>query len=447
MVRGLLLVCLIALPHDAAAHAVERAIVQLLPVEQFIWGGAAAVAITIIVLGGLPIRYFQAAHPVPAGAPRNAGKLWPWAMLAVFAGLITIGFQGPRDPLENLTVLIVWTVVWVGFPLVLAMVGNIWPWCDPWAGPVGLAAAHRETCVPGWIGYWPAIASFAAITWFDLVYPSPRDPEHLAWAMLIYFGLHLAAGSWFGPGWFARGEAFSVFFRLIALLAPVQDGRLRLPGAGLRHAPALPPSGWFFVTLAIASITADGLGATFWWLEQIGVNPLDHPGRSAMVGVATLGLAGVWLILTTTYVAVVWIGWNVAGRPGPLSEALGRLALSLIPIALAYHLGHFLIYLLVNGQYTLAALSNPFGPGLNLLGYDNHDVTTSFLNTVSGVRAIWATQLGLIVAGHLIAALIAHGIAVDLYGRRAGIGGLALGVMMVGMTALGLWLLSTPTGG
>jgi hypothetical protein len=265
--------------------------------------------------------------------------------------------------------------------------------------------------------------------------------------MLGYFGVHMLAAAWFGAGWFAQGEAFSVFFRLIALLAPWQQGRLRLPGAGLRYASALPLSGWIFVTLAIASITADGLGATFWWLEKIGVNPLDHPGRSAMVGVATLGLAGVWLVLIAAYSCAVWIGWVLAGRPVELSTALGRFALSLIPIALAYHLGHFLIYLLVNGQYTVAALSNPLGPGWNLLGYDNHDVTTSFLNTVAGVRMIWAAQLGLIVGGHLIAALIAHGIAVDLYGRRAGMGGLALGVMMVGMTALGLWLLSTPTGG
>ena len=41
---------------------------------------------------------------------------------------------------------------------------------------------------------------------------------------------------------------------------------------------------------------------------------------------------------------------------------------SIVPIALAYHFSHYLTALLVNGQYALVALSDPFALGWNLFG-------------------------------------------------------------------------------
>ena len=51
-------------------------------------------------------------------------------------------------------------------------------------------------------------------------------------------------------------------------------------------AAARPPAA-AFVTLVLASVSFDGLRETFWWLARLGINPLDFPGRSAVVGVNT----------------------------------------------------------------------------------------------------------------------------------------------------------------
>ena len=65
------------------------------------------------------------------------------------------------------------------------------------------------------------------------------------------------------------------------------------------------------------------------------------------------------------------------------------------------------------------------------------------------VWLLWNLQAGVIVAGHLLAILVAHVVAFRLYGTAAGAarsqGPLAL--LMVGYTVLGLWLLAAPTAG
>jgi hypothetical protein len=58
----------------------------------------------------------------------------------------------------------------------------------------------------------------------------------------------------------------------------------------------------------------------------------------------------------------------------------------------------------------------------------------------------WASQVGLIVVGHVAAVIAAHHVAIDRYGslsaaRRAH---LPLVVVMVGYTVLSLWIVSQP---
>ena len=64
-----------------------------------------------------------------------------------------------------------------------------------------------------------------------------------------------------------------------------------LPGAQILAMPPLTPSAAAFVALVLASVSFDGLADTFWWLACIGVNPLEFPGRSAVVVPNTLGLS------------------------------------------------------------------------------------------------------------------------------------------------------------
>ena len=55
------------------------------------------------------------------------------------------------------------------------------------------------------------------------------------------------------------------------------------------------------------------------------------------------------------------------GRLSPLAMARS-FAFTLVPIAIGYHLAHYLTFLLVQGQYIIPLVSDPFGNGWNLFG-------------------------------------------------------------------------------
>jgi hypothetical protein len=315
---------------------------------------------------------------------------------------------------------------------------------------------------PPWLGYWPAIVLFLGFAWFELIDIAPDNPERLAVAVGAYWLFTFIALILFGEeAWLGRAEPFSVFYRFIGWLSPLvwtpaapDDGTrqrlsLAMPGATLIERGALPPSGVLFILLTLASVTFDGLAKTFWWLGLNGINPLEFPGRSGVLAINTGGLILTWEGLAVVYTAAVLLGWLLAGRPGKPGALLGTLVLSIMPISLGFHFSHYLTALLVNAQYAYAAASDPFGTGADVLSLGRFHVTTSFLNTYEGTRAIWNAQTAGIVTGHVLAVLLAHELARrSMPGKRALVlSQLPLATVMVGYTLFGLWLLSTPAAG
>jgi hypothetical protein len=153
--------------------------------------------------------------------------------------------------------------------------------------------------------------------------------------------------------------------------------------------------------------------------------------------------------LAAAYLATVALGWRLAGARQALGRAFGSFVYAIVPISIAFHASHYLTALLVDGQYALIAASDPFGTGADLLGLGHAHVTTSFLNTYGGVRAIWNFQTAAIVAGHILAVVLAHALALQQLGdaRKAVLSQLPLAAFMVLYTLFGLWLLSTPVAG
>ena len=165
-----------------------------------------------------------------------------------------------------------------------------------------------------------------------------------------------------------------------------------------------------------------------------------------MTGINTLGLAAAWALIGGTIAAAVILGLKAEGlRAAGLRAASAPMMLSFLPIAAAYHVAHYLVAGLTQGQYVLAALNDPFHRDWQLLGLPEHWVGFGFLMDRHAVWTIWIAQFVLILGAHLLAVVLGL-----LAARRAGVEGriahLPVTVLMVGYTALGLWLLSTPTG-
>ena len=273
--------------------------------------------------------------------------------------------------------------------------------------------------------------------------------------ILLYWLINLIAVLIYGEDkWFERGEPFSIFFRLIGKLSPFQpdgigaSGKIRIvvPGSAMAALPALPLSGTLFVLLTLSTVSFDGLSGTFFWLGLIGANPLEFPGRSAVMPDNSLGLSGGFGLLVFLYLACVYAGWKIARVKVGFVEVAGRLVYSIIPISLVFHCAHYLTRVLVNVQYAYLAYNDPLSQGWNILGASNFHVTTSFFNHLDAVTLIWGLQTTIIVLGHVIGIFIAHSIALNIYQapRIAVKSQVFPAILMVGYTVFGLWLLSTP---
>ncbi len=447
---------------EALAHASDRGHVLLLPTGHYLVGGALAVAASFLALTVLPRQLLRrhAARRLPLF--RVPAGLRFWSSLAAFAVMVVLvaaGLFGSRDPLSNPLPLMIWTLLWIGLTLLQGLFGDIWAWFDPWYAPVRFAGGvlPKPRPYPRWLGYWPALILFAGFAWFELIDRAPDDPARLAVAVAGYWAFSFVMMLVFGhDAWHRQGEFLSVFFRLVSrfgIFAATPDGgggrqrlSLCLPAAKLWSEPPLPLSGTLYLLFALGSVSFDGLSKTFLWLGANGINPLEFPGRSAMTAINgtglflfSAGLAGVFLIC-------VWIGERLAGRKDAITAA-GRLVWSIVPIALAYHFSHYLTALLVNGQYALVALSDPFSLGWNLFGTAHMPVSAGIAAGSAAAWTIWNLQAFAIIGGHVLAVVIAHALAGSPeHSRRTLLSELPLTVLMIAYTVFGLWLLSTPTG-
>ena len=452
---------------SANAHASEQTFVLLLPTEFYSSVGIFIVVFTILLMLALPSRIsarifstISIRGVIPHPYLQNLTSL---ISFLIFLLLILIGFFGTHDPLTNLLPATVWTVWWITLFILQGVLGDIWRWINPWTGPYAVVkhmiGTKRILVLHDGLAAWPAVLGYLCFAMFLLVDLAPDNPTRLAYFVSGYWIITLCGMLLFGSEvWLSRCECFTIFFRFLAKLSPlrIQEDctEIGCPAWQLNQTPSLTTSLSIFILTALACSSFDGLNETFWWLALIGVNPLEFPGRSAVVVPTIAGILGAVFLLICVFTLVCWVG-NTAtqafshGKNGPtFSDVFSRLALSLLPIAFGYHIAHYIPTLLVNGQYFLVALSDPFSTGANYLNLDHHFVTTGFFAEYGSVRLIWLTQCAAIVIGHVLAVLLGHGILSGLYGKgtRSVIAEIPLSILMTLYTLLSLWLLASPRG-
>ena len=450
---------------QALSHSAERGLVLLLPTNLYVIGGSLTVLASFMLLAVISAdsvsRMVNARIKLLPCRPPT-GTFTSLVGFAVLTALLYCGFFGSNDPLSNPLPLAIWTGWWGIFSVLQFLIGDLWKYINPWQGPAHLIRKafrlkNSYLILPKSLGYLPAILLFCCFAWFELVYISPEDPARLGTAVFVYWLINFAAVMIYGKhDWFARGEPFSIFFRLVGSLSPVQRGVadndkdflfLVMPGRALSQLPAMPGSGVLFVLISLGTVSFDGLARTFFWLGLTGVNPLEFPGRSAVIVENSIGLMLALVVLAALFYTCIYLGCRVTVRQHlhTFGEAVGRLVYAIIPISLVFHVAHYLSQILVNGQYLLISLNDPLSKDWNLLNLDGDPVTTSFLNHLETVTAIWTFQTTVIVTGHVIGVVIAHAIALEIYKdvRLAFLSQVFFAMLMVMYSIFGLWLLST----
>lgn len=451
---------------QSKAHTSEQGFVLLLPTDVYISAGVVAVALTVLILAILPSHIITAIHTEKNlfHLPRSSSLSRYTSLLSFIAllALLIVGFNGPHDPTKNMLPLYIWTIWWIAFVCLQATFGNLWHWVNPWAGVYTLLPSTRiqqsiSLKLPEHTGVWPAVIIYIVFSLFALADPAPEDPVRLAIVVSGYWTFTLMGMLLFGgSSWLQRCECFTVLLNQMARLSAIGTNKNRvsigLPGWQLFSKPIDSSSIAFFLLTLLAIGSFDGFNETFYWLEIIGVNPLNFPGRSAVVNQTTGGLLVSVSLLVSCFALCIWIGVFLANRQHiekvSFKTSFTYLSASLLPIAIAYHFAHFLTAFLVNYQYAFVATTDPFHDGRDLLGLGRYYVSTGFLNTPSTVKKIWLTQAAAVVIGHVLSVILAHSIAARLWKNtnRALLSQVPLALFMIFYTLLGLWLLAAPRG-
>jgi hypothetical protein len=239
--RALVSVLLSLIPASSHAHSFGTPYVLPIPLWMYAYGCAATLVVTFTVLGfvsrdpGSPasahVRELRASKPV-----RTAGRWALWLLRAGAAGCLVLtiasGLIGNPDPAQNIGMTLFWVVFLLGFAYLTLLIGDLYALINPWKlaveglERVGLDLSTPRVPYPGRLGYWPAFFLYVTLIWIEL-FVGP-GPAALSIALLVYSALTLAGVALFGKTtWFCRADPFSVYFNLIAKLAPVEYRRAR----------------------------------------------------------------------------------------------------------------------------------------------------------------------------------------------------------------------------
>ena len=460
--------CAAATP--AEAHGFGQRYELPLPLGLYLFAAAAAVALSFVVFGafvrraplsrtGSQIDLLATPLGRLAGHPAVVLAL-RLAMLGLFALTILAGLLGDQNPYRNIAPTLVWIVWWVGFAYVSAFAGDLWAVVNPWATAFDGArwlsrrlGRTRELGLglpyPPALGVWPACVLLLAFSWIELVDPNAGSPAHIAALALAYSLLTWVGMLLYGrDAWLRHGEVFSLVFATFARFAPTEarQGRLLLRpfGRGLLEGGPVSVSMMAFVLLLLASVLYDGLIGTGEWalVEDALRARLPGLGEQGPLLIRSIGLVGLWLLFLGAFTGISAIMSRVAsGQPGTL-EVAQRFALTLVPIAIGYHVAHYLVFLLVQGQYIVPLLSDPFGRGWNLVGTAGFRVDIA----LAGARFAWYAAVVAIVTGHVTAVYLAHLKAIATFSpaRVALATQVPLTALMVVYTCIGLSITAEP---
>ena len=483
-----------------SAHAFGQRYDLPIPLNYFLVGAVATVFLSFVLIGlFVQRRAEELSYPrldllrVPVvGAvlsSRIASMVIRSLSVLVFLLLLTVGFFGTDRAIENISPTFIWIIWWVGMGYVVALIGNVWVFINPWKITFewyrrlrGHADESEDPpfAYPRELDVWPALLLFFLFAWAENVYTGAFRPFTLSVMVLMYSIVMWAGMAAFGKHvWLRNAEAFTVLFGFFSRFAPTElrvtdrdvcracrsdcqlepdcvdcyecweyataTARPLTPhlnlrpfavGLALQRRVSLPTAA--FVVLALATVSFDGFQDTETW-TNLRANMLSLTSSDV---VDTVALALAPALFAAVYLAFAWAIKTLSREDAGVIEVASAYVFSLVPIALAYNLAHFITLLLIQGQLIIPLASDPFGFGWNILGTADYRLNLDIISA----KTVWFISLAAIVLGHVISVYLAHLISL----RRAPTpsdalrGQIPMLALMIVYTATSLWIIAQP---
>ena len=323
-----------------------------------------------------------------------SGKLFGFLILA----LLTIpGLVSNEAAKFSITPLILWVFLWIGVPVLGLLFGDLYAKFNPLSILVNREGKSKNVYIASFL--------FICLTWFELVWSKPGNPRHIGIVFLILF-LTVSAIQKFYKKTIIEVDPLLVLHHLYSKMrvtnkAPVFKTLLNNL-ANLSQLKGME----YFILLMIGTVTYDGLRETTFWFNIFGA-------RTYETAFSTLAFLSMNLIVIIFYRFACYFAIRVSGEDLNLNEISLKFGHTMLPIAFAYHVTHYLGLLLFESQTFLYRLNDPLGFGWNLFNAQEAAVEY-FLEPV----VLWTIMVIVTLAGHMLSVVLAHDLSVKIFGHQ-----------------------------
>ena len=322
------------------------------------------------------------------------GKLFGIIILFL---LVAPGIFGNESSKTSVAPLILWVFLWIGVPVLGLLFGDIYSKFNP-LNLFSLKSDKPESV------YFACIL-FIGLTWFELVWRRPGNPLNIAVVLITLFVcVNLLR-------YFLKKSLIEVD---PLLLLHYLYSKLKLFNSRPYFRSLLDNIGnlaklkgiEYFVLLMIGTVTYDGLRETTFWYNQFGSRTDDMGFSTMMFLIMNLGTI-------LFYRFACFFAIKVGGSDLKLNHVSNLFGHTMLPIAFAYHVTHYLTLLLFESQTFFYRFNDPIGIGMNIL-----NVEEPTINYFIEPLVIWGIQVAVTLLGHMLSVVLAHDLAVKLFGHQ-----------------------------
>ena len=322
------------------------------------------------------------------------GKLFGIIILFL---LIAPGIFGNESSKTSVAPLILWVFLWIGVPVLGLLFGDIYSKFNP------LNLFSLKSDKPESVYF--ACVLFIGLTWFELVWSRPGNPLNIAVVLITLFVcVNLLR-------YFLKKSLIEVD---PLLLLHYLYSKLKLFNSKPYFRSLLDNIGnlaklrgiEYFVLLMIGTVTYDGLRETTFWYNQFGSRTDDMGFSTMMFLIMNLGTI-------LFYRFACFFAIKVSGSDLELNHVSNLFGHTMLPIAFAYHVTHYLTLLLFESQTFFYRFNDPIGIGMNIL-----NVQEPTINYFVEPLVIWGIQVAVTLLGHMLSVVLAHDLAVKLFGHQ-----------------------------
>ena len=322
------------------------------------------------------------------------GKLFG---LLILLFLTVPGLINNEPAKTSISPLILWIFLWVAVPVLGLFFGDLYAKFNPLAIIVNREGVSQNVYFASFL--------FLGLTWFELVWNKPGNPRHIGVVFLILLTVVTILQKFYKKT-IIEVDPLLLLHHLYSKMritnkSPVFKTLLNNI-SNLAQLKGME----YFILLMIGTVTYDGLRETTFWFNLFGSQTYE-------TFFSTVAFLLMNLLIIVFYRFACFFAIRVSGEELDLNDISLKFGHTMLPIAFAYHVTHYLSLLLFEFQTVLYRLNDPFGFGWNLFNIQE-PVVDYFIEPI----VLWIIMVIVTLAGHMLSVVLAHDLSVKLFGHQ-----------------------------